>query len=785
MAPGLCQGTLFLALSFLLFPQSAGTSSPSAVRQGVASSSRVITAVQQDGKATFTLPLKLAPNVSGEVVKSVTISEEDKDILTGYTVSPFKVEPDGSTKLDISLDFFGLPGETKFAVLVKTSESSTYKIEPTFGVVGIAVYEDLRDSQGKLRMFTGPDAEVLNIPPNGQLLEISGRAFAGTSGVPRASIWFDSAIRTIPWDDDECDSLVDLNSEKKSTCSISFKSPETEIFQIRSKKEVPDPKAGPETFDIVWFGVASAIRGAGLDTENTLKDPRVSIRVQEAELDGVNRSLILAGIWCPIVAIGLLFASIWCCVYACSKSKSGLTSVSSEQSSRSRDEVFKPDSQGLNPNAYISNSVDGDVSGQWENVMETGENSISSEHGQPMAKYALREGTADALVDQRRGNRTSPSTLYPEYGGPTQLNSLRSVTTDSTTDPYTSKATSDGYIGECMNSANSMKLKPCQQFSKVHPVAQPGVADLTVTSSDRKSASLLAEVDRKRNRRKRRPPEHSSMLESRLKGNALDPRNVEYRSRLSQQNEASTNSSSEYTESTWSTEFPKARATTTSSSYFDSPRITSDGHEHPHSPALYEHIDVNTPGSPPSAQSGPSGLHDMRQTDMLWSKRASSPDRGTSSPALSEDGGVNVTYQVPDDDSSHDANQQMSDSREPIARDRVNSEATRDDGTCDDSLANPLRGSSVSSGQVQGTATATAPPNWTERWSRAVVDKFRVRRQARDDTRQLRILPDSHDAGESPGRRSGYVVAAPPSPLPISDILQDFPWGSHRTCDNE
>lgn len=790
MARGICRGVYPLAVLGLFLLQNAGVRSAAVVRQEQVSRSGVITAVQQDGKASFILPLKLVPNVSGEVVKSVTISEEDKDILTGYKVSPFKLGADGSTKLDIVFDFFGLPGEVKFAVTVRTSSNATYKIEPTFGVIGLAIYEDLRDSQGKLRMFTGPKAEVLNIPPNGKVLEVSGRAFAGTSGVPRASIWFDSAIEDIPWDDDECDSLVDLRTERKASCSMSFKSPETEVFQIRSRKEKANA-ADAESFDIVWFGVAKAVRGAGLDPESELNDPRVGVKVQEAELDPANTALIRAGIWCTLIAIGLLFTSLLCCFYACKKSATEY-SMSSRRSTSSDEEIFKAESRGVNPNAYTSNSVDGDDSGQWENVKEADDNETSASFGgQPMAKYAFREGTGDDLVDESHKKTHSQSAASP--GHPFLSITMRSATTDSTTDPYTSKATSDGYNAVFATSKRSLETKSRTIPLEDRPAANPVGPTSQSTPPDRRTTALFESANPTRAKRNGRPPEYPRVRPrvrgGRASGNLLILRNPESPRQLSQSNSASSNTTSEFTESTWSSaEFTNGGDTTatTSASYgASSAREESKGNDHDGYATHDLQLESTTYGSPPSAQSGHIGVQDRRQTDTLWSERSSSSERESSNSAEIE-GRDAVSYHVPHhDDSSREVLRVTNVFSDSVTRERISSERIYDDGRYGGAV-DPLRSSPVSTGFAHDGAMATAAPNWTERWSRAVVDKFRVRRQARNEVRRERISPMPRDGEQNfPGHGSHFVVASPQSSLAMADILQDFPWGTHRTSDSE
>lgn len=362
----LCWAMILLAAAFHTPPADAQQHQPLPMRLHEASQSAAITVVQQNGAAMFRLPLELVPKISGEVVRSVTISEENRDIVTNHAVSPFRLEADGSTKVDILLQFYGLPGDTHLVVVVTTSENSTYVIRPTFAVVGIAVYQDLRDDNGKLRMFSGPDAEILNVPLNGQVREVSARTFAGISGKSRAAIWFDSDIGTIPWDYNECDSLVDLNLEKDSSCSLSFASLDTNLFQIRSLAKVAPPKGTNSKIHVVWSGLAFPLREAGIDRGNQLRDPRVTVTVQEFNYGGANRSVTSAGIWCTLAAIALLFWSISCCCLACNPRESASGSIASGD---------YPTGEGTNSRMpepdrgpIVSDCVADDNSGEWNHV---------------------------------------------------------------------------------------------------------------------------------------------------------------------------------------------------------------------------------------------------------------------------------------------------------------------------------------------------------------------------------------------------------------------------------
>jgi hypothetical protein len=279
---------------------------------------RPIVAVQKNGVALYRLPLQLVPQRGGEVVSKVVVSEADGDVLTSYAVAPTEFGEAGTQTVDVLLDFSGLPGPTSFVVSVTTSVGTLYALRPSFEVIGVAVYRNLRGKDGTLLMYTGPRAETLGVSTTGRILEVDAVAYAGRSGIPTSALSFDSTSPAIRWNDADCDSTVNLLREPESRCSLSFKSPEAAALQIRSQERGVPTSDAKHTIAIVWTGMSAALQAAGLtDGGDVSVDPRVTVETEAVDLQSPFTLQKPVVIGCAIAALLVSSLAAMCTFCAC------------------------------------------------------------------------------------------------------------------------------------------------------------------------------------------------------------------------------------------------------------------------------------------------------------------------------------------------------------------------------------------------------------------------------------------------------------------------------------
>jgi hypothetical protein len=276
------------------------------VRQalGLGNSAAITTVILQNGVATsnirFDYNAFTNENVPDGPPEGINI---DKKIITRHEIS--QSVRSGTYVFAARLTFAGLPGETVFALSLKTKSGRRVTFNKTYDVVGVTLYGS--NNKGILILYTGPDA--VSLPMSQNLTTVAARVYSGKRKISKSTIEFVNGGEVFPWTKGVCPCSARVVTDLSEKCSIAF----SETFSALSIR--------PPKFDRVPTSKTVFVRWPGLTTGIDDKLPPFATTFQVGRQSAKKDSRLTAFTWALLLLV-LVLAFTFLLICACYLKKS-------------------------------------------------------------------------------------------------------------------------------------------------------------------------------------------------------------------------------------------------------------------------------------------------------------------------------------------------------------------------------------------------------------------------------------------------------------------------------